>query len=819
MGIATALCLSLASTIAAAGHAGATVDTGFGANGKIQQDDVDNLTVVARPNGNVLSVGVLPFTSKSFSVSEHTATGAPVSSFGANGAAQLLIPGADGTADDINRIFEVKGAAVAADGGLVVHFSTSVGAALAKITPAGALDPSFGGGDGWLTDWYVQCGLTTDLSIGADGAIYTVSHDLQGNAAKPACPGTGTRKYSANGTKVDNWGGAALNLEGGRQDGRIEAAAMTVATVGGAERVVTSGVVPGNNTASAGVQLLDPDGNAVAGFGTDGLVTFDPSPGVAVDYWGGISGFARMYENKTAIDVAVDGAGHIVVLGSSARTTGGDVDVWVARLTPTGQLDTGFGAGGIAWTDVGGHQFDYALSLAVDGHDRPVIVGSTSSAAAGTTPDTRAQFTVRLTTTGAVDPSTAPTVTTFGSGLPHIPHSMALVGDGRVYSAGGAVDQYGLFRGYLGSTTLPVLSPTGSSELFNGISPVRALDTRAAGSPLAAGAPRSVTVTGIGAVPISGVSAVAINVTVEAPTTGGYLTVWPSGSTMPLASSLNYAAGQTIANSLVVGVGPDGRIDLGLGDGQASVIVDVMGYLGEGQGFTAVTPVRAIDTRANGGTLVVQPNTTVEVPVTALGAIPAGGVSAVALNLTAVDPVAGGHLRAWPTGGDTPWASVLNFAPGQTVANAMVLGVGANGSVTIANYSDGPVHIVVDVAGWFADSSAFHAITPARALDTRSTNGFGTAEQRTLHVAGVGGVPASGVRAVVVNVTVTEPTNPTFVSIWPGGTALPPTSAVNAGAGQTLANALIVGVDANGDVDLFNAVGDAQVIVDVLGYF
>ncbi|MEZ5231345.1 MAG: hypothetical protein R2749_01340 [Acidimicrobiales bacterium] len=818
--IATALGLSVCSALGPGTGASATVDNNFGSGGRVTVTDVDNLALVARPGGTLVSVGVLPYNTAKLVVGERTATGDPVTSFGTGGTAELPVPEADGTADDVARVFEPKGMALAADGGVVVQFNTSVGAAIGKITPTGTFDPAFGGGDGWVTDWYVLCGLATDLAIGADGAIYTVSHDLQGNTTKPQCPGSGLRKYTANGTKVTGWGGATHEVEGGRHDGRIEAAALAVGPVGGAERVVTAGVVPGNNSAVAGVLLLDVAGNPVPGFGTDGLATFDPSPGQPVEYWGGHGGFTRTYENKTATDVAIDGAGRIVVVGASRRSMGGDIDVWVARLLPTGQLDPAFGSGGIAWADVEGHRDDYALQVALDGNGRPVITGSSADAPLGGPVDTRAQFTLRLTAQGVVDTATLPTVTTFGAGTAHIPHSMAVFGDARVYTAGSALDPYGLFRGYLGATGLPTVSPSPTpAPLFNGIEPVRALDTRLDGGPLRAGADRSVTVTGIGAVPATGVGAVAVNVTVEAPTGGGYLTVWPSGSPMPLASSLNHGAGQTVANALVVGVGPDGRIDLGLGAGQASVVVDVLGWFATGPGFQPVTPVRALDTRDGGGALLVPAGGAIEIDVTGLGAVPDSGVAAVALNLTAVDPAAGGHLRAWPTGNVTPDASVLNFTAGQTIANAMVLGTGTGGRVTVRNYAAGPVHLVVDVAGWFPTGSPFQPVNPVRALDSRDGAPFGTADRRRLHVAGIGAVPAAGVRAVVVNVTVTEPAAPTYVSVWPAGGAPPNSSAVNAGPGQTLANALVVGVDANGDIDLYNAVGDAHVIVDILGWF
>ncbi|MFE6848118.1 hypothetical protein [Streptomyces sp. NPDC057686] len=77
----------------------------------------------------------------------------------------------------------------------------------------------------------------------------------------------------------------------------------------------------------------------------------------------------------------------------------------------------------------------------------------------------------------------------------------------------------------------------------------------------------------------AGVSAVALNVTVTNPREAGHLTVFPSGQTAPTTSNLNFTAGQTIANSVIVPVGADGKIDVRNGAWAGTdVIVDVVGY-------------------------------------------------------------------------------------------------------------------------------------------------------------------------------------------------------------------------------------------------
>ena len=86
-------------------------------------------------------------------------------------------------------------------------------------------------------------------------------------------------------------------------------------------------------------------------------------------------------------------------------------------------------------------------------------------------------------------------------------------------------------------------------------------------------------VTGQGGVPTTGVGAVAINMTVTQPTAPGAATVWPDGITRPNTSNLNFVAGETIPNLVVVPVGSDGKIDLfNGGSGTSQYVGDVFGW-------------------------------------------------------------------------------------------------------------------------------------------------------------------------------------------------------------------------------------------------
>ena len=88
-----------------------------------------------------------------------------------------------------------------------------------------------------------------------------------------------------------------------------------------------------------------------------------------------------------------------------------------------------------------------------------------------------------------------------------------------------------------------------------------------------------------------------------------------------------------------------------------------------------------------------------------------------------------------------------------------------------------------------------------------------------VQITGRGGVPASGVDAVVLNATVTGTSAPSHLTIWPTGYDRPEISNLNYLWGQTVANLVTVAVGDGGRVSVFNASGVAHVIFDVAGYY
>ena len=210
--------------------------------------------------------------------------------------------------------------------------------------------------------------------------------------------------------------------------------------------------------------------------------------------------------------------------------------------------------------------------------------------------------------------------------------------------------------------------------------------------------------------------------------------------------------------------------------------------------------------------------------VTGAGPVPATGVSAVVLNLTGVDAPAAGYVTAWPTGATRPVASNLNLAARDVRANLVVVPVGAGGRVSL--FTQSGTHLVADVTGWFTDSSAaddvhglFVPVPPRRMLDTRllPAGALPAAGVVSRRVGATAVVPPSFAGAVVANVTVTEPTAPGYITVWPGGTTRPVASNLNVVRGQTVANLTMVGL--GDEAVTFFTQSSAHLIVDVSGWF
>ncbi len=377
-------------------------------------------------------------------------------------------------------------------------------------------------------------------------------------------------------------------------------------------------------------------------------------------------------------------------------------------------------------------------------------------------------------------------------------------------------------------TPAPTPGPPPGGRL-TAVSPTRLLDTREVGGAIAGGTSRSMLVAGRAGLPSSGLRAVVMNVTAIEPTRAGFLTVFPGGTTRPQASNLNFVAGQVVPNLVTVGVAQDGTVSLYNSAGSTHVAADVVGWYGDesvqtGSLFTSSPPSRLLDTRETSGGGPVGPGATRDLVVTGTFGIPATGVDAVVLNVTAISPTRRGFVTVYPAGADRPVTSSLNFTAGDVRPNLVLAKVSADGRVSFYNQS-GSTQLAVDAVGWFGTPEAtpargrFTALAPRRALDTRDSTALSPGETRRLILAGTAGLPSTGLSAVLLNVTVTDPTASGFLTVHPGGTTPPTASNLNFVTGQSVPNAVVVGVSDAGAIEITNSSGTTHVIVDVAGWF
>jgi cell wall-associated NlpC family hydrolase len=352
--------------------------------------------------------------------------------------------------------------------------------------------------------------------------------------------------------------------------------------------------------------------------------------------------------------------------------------------------------------------------------------------------------------------------------------------------------------------------PDGNPGGLHAVVPRRLLDTRTTAK-AGAGAVLEVPIAGQGDLPATGVDAAVVTVTVTDPSASGFVTAYPCGSTRPNASNLDFVAGATVPNLVTVAVGPSGSICL-FTSASTNVVVDLSAWYGAGDDRAAsVVPTRVADTRTAksklpaGQVLVVRPTVSPDVPAT--------GVHAVALNVTATEPESAGYLTVYPCDQPRPVASNVNYTAGHDTADAAVVAVAADGSVCV--FSSSTTHVVVDVNGWFGPLglARFEAESPVRLADTR-TKGSVLGANATLTVP----LPNALAGVAALNVTVTDPRARGFITAYPCGTTRPLASNVNFAPGDVVANAVIVPVGAGGAVCMYTS-ASTNVVVDLNGTF
>jgi hypothetical protein len=248
-----------------------------------------------------------------------------------------------------------------------------------------------------------------------------------------------------------------------------------------------------------------------------------------------------------------------------------------------------------------------------------------------------------------------------------------------------------------------VLADLAGYYLFGGgdgyvpLAPTRLFDTRDTGSQIPSGGVYEMDLSPYVA---AGTSAVVMNVTVTGPVAAGFITVYPCGTTPPLASNLNYLRDETRPNLVTVSI-PANRHVCFFAQTQTHLLADLSGAYSPASivGFLDEAPFRVFDTREPAGSPRLDAG--VEYSLTTRDPY----IKAVAWNVTVTDSVAAGYLTLYPCLSGTPKASNLNYVRNDTVPNFAIVSIDSN--TEICFISQQSTHLIADEAGIFVSPLPF----------------------------------------------------------------------------------------------------------------
>ncbi len=323
----------------------------FGTGGIVTQDIVEFST-----SSNDLGKQVLIDETGSIFVA---GKGGPVPSaalwkFDSNGALDTTFGGGDGLfTHRINSNDRVNDMAFDSSGNIILVGKTFISGqaddlAVWKITPSGVLDTTFGGGNGYVTH------RTASGSVYEEG--YSVAIDSNDNiiiSGTTVSTGAAIWKFTPTGALDTSFGGG---------NGYVLNATFIYAngvTVDENDNIYTAGVGTGIN-----VVKYDSNGNLDLSLSGDGVFVYNNPSG------GG-----------SANDIIIDANGNVVITGY--LDSGADRDMLVMRLTPTGVLDTTFGSGQGYITHhnaASGNGNDIGNALTIDSDGNILAIGTSVGA-------------------------------------------------------------------------------------------------------------------------------------------------------------------------------------------------------------------------------------------------------------------------------------------------------------------------------------------------------------------------------------------------------------------------------------------------------
>jgi uncharacterized protein YkwD len=316
-------------------------------------------------------------------------------------------------------------------------------------------------------------------------------------------------------------------------------------------------------------------------------------------------------------------------------------------------------------------------------------------------------------------------------------------------------------------------------------------------------------------------TAVSANFTITEPNGAGFLTAYNCLGGVPAVSTLNYGHRQTVSNQAIV---PLDRGDICLFSLATShIVIDVNGYVSSkgSQTFNPVQPKRRLDTRNTG---VLRAGSRMVVSMTGSGSPVPSAATAVAINLTAVQPRSDGWIRAFPCDQPEPTTSSVSARYGQVIAGSVIVPLAADDTICLKSMMT--TDAVIDVTGWFGPASGldFIPIDPIRLADTRSYNSalnswtqgrmVPAGKVIQIPVAGVRGVP-TGISGATINVVAVGAYSPGWLRAVPCGSSSE-VSSLNFSNAAPIANGTNISLSSAGSICVVG-MSTTHVLVDVTG--
>ena len=302
-----------------------------------------------------------------------------------------------------------------------------------------------------------------------------------------------------------------------------------------------------------------------------------------------------------------------------------------------------------------------------------------------------------------------------------------------------------------------------------------------------------------------------------------------------LSAGASYPAITVTANVALTATSPLTNTVTVSGGGSAPATASDTAVLTGGLEFYAITPCRAVDTRATQdmtgafGPPSLAAYSARSFPILSSSCGIPANAQAYSLNVTVVPSGPLSFLSIWPSNQSYPGVSTINSSDGSTLANAAIVPAGTDSGGSITVVAGNPTDLILDVNGYFAPPGSgllFYPVTQCRVVDTRAAGSETGADgppslaaysSRNFPIAGNCGIPSSA-QAFSLNFTVVPSGPLSFLSTWPTGQSYPGVSTLNSTEGTMIANSAIVPAGTGGAITVV-AGNPTDLMIDAGGYF